>query len=210
MKMKSESEVAQSYPTLCDSGSPPGSSAHGIFQARVLEWVAIAFSISVLYSGISKLSILYLCVFSCSFMFNSLWLCGLQPARLLCPWNSPGKNTGVSCYFLLQGIFPIQESNMCLLHLLHWRADSLPLTLPEKLLHVVCAYVIPNVPIYPPTPSPHNSAGKESACNAGDPGQSPVLERSDGEEIGYPFQYSWASLVAWIVKNSPAMWETWV
>ena len=39
--------------------------------------------------------------------------------RLLCPWNFPGKNTGVSCYFLLQGIFLIQEFNSCLLHLLH-------------------------------------------------------------------------------------------
>ena len=46
MKVKSESEVAQSCPTLSDplDCSPPGSSAHGIFQARVLEWVAIAFS----------------------------------------------------------------------------------------------------------------------------------------------------------------------
>ena len=46
MKVKSESEVAQSYPTLCDpmDCSPPGSSIHGIFQARVLEWGAIAFS----------------------------------------------------------------------------------------------------------------------------------------------------------------------
>ena len=47
MKVKSESEVAQSCPTLCDpiDGSPPGSSIHGIFQARVLEWSAIAFSV---------------------------------------------------------------------------------------------------------------------------------------------------------------------
>ena len=46
MKVKSESEVAQSCPTLCDpvDDSLPGSSVHGIFQARVLEWVAIAFS----------------------------------------------------------------------------------------------------------------------------------------------------------------------
>ena len=40
----------------------------------------------------------------------------------------------------------------------------------EVILYVVYAYVIPNVPVYPPTPSPHSSAGKESACNAGDPG----------------------------------------
>ena len=37
---------------------------------------------------------------------------GLQPARLLCPWNSPGKDTGVGCHSLLQEIFPIQESNL--------------------------------------------------------------------------------------------------
>ena len=46
---------------------------------------------------------------------------------LLCPWDSPGKNTGVGCHFLLQGIFPAQGSNLHLLHLLHWQADSLPL-----------------------------------------------------------------------------------
>ena len=54
---------------------------------------------------------------------------GLQPARLLWPWDFPGKNTGVGCHFLLQGIFPTQGSNPhCLLHLLHWQADSLPLS----------------------------------------------------------------------------------
>ena len=57
---------------------------------------------------------------------------------------------------------------------------------------------------------PDSSVGKESACNAGDPGSIPVLGRSTGEEIGYPFQYSWASLVAQLVKNLPAMRETWV
>ena len=41
---------------------------------------------------------------------------GLQPARLHCPWDFPGKNTGVSCKSLLQGIFPTQGSNLCLLH----------------------------------------------------------------------------------------------
>ena len=51
-----------------------------------------------------------------SVLSNSLRPHGLQPARLLCPWNSPGKNTGVGCHFLLQGIFPTQGSNTCLLH----------------------------------------------------------------------------------------------
>ena len=48
---------------------------------------------------------------------------GLQPARLLCPWDFPVKNTGVGCYSLLQGIFPTQGLNP---HLLYWQADSLP------------------------------------------------------------------------------------
>ena len=47
----------------------------------------------------------------CSVVSNSLQLHGLQPARLLCPWDSPGKNPGVGCLALLQGIFPIQSSN---------------------------------------------------------------------------------------------------
>ena len=53
-------------------------------------------------------------------------------------------------------------------------------------------------------------AGKESACNAEDPGSIPGLGRSAGEGKGYPFQYSWASLVAQMVKNLPAVQETWV
>ena len=47
---------------------------------------------------------------------SCLTLCRLYPARLLCPWDSPGKNTGVDCHFLLQGIFPIQGLNPGLLH----------------------------------------------------------------------------------------------
>ena len=52
--------------------------------------------------------------------------------------------------------------------------------------------------------------GKESAYNAGDPGSIPGLGRSAREGIGYPLHYSWASLVAQLVKNLPAMRETWV
>ena len=57
---------------------------------------------------------------------------------------------------------------------------------------------------------PDSSVGKESACNAGDPSSIPGLRRSTGEGIGYPLQYSWASLVAQLVKNLPAMQEAWV
>ena len=57
---------------------------------------------------------------------------------------------------------------------------------------------------------PYSSVGEESTCNAGDPGLIPGSGRSAREGISYPFQYSWASLVAQLVKNLPAMWETWV
>ena len=55
-----------------------------------------------------------------------------------------------------------------------------------------------------------SSAGKESTCNAGDPGSIPGLGSSPGEGIGYSLQFSWASLVAQLVKNPPTMQETWV
>ena len=54
------------------------------------------------------------------------------------------------------------------------------------------------------------SVGKESTYNAGDPSSIPGSGRSPGEGIGYPHQYSWASLVAQLVKNLRAMWEIWV
>ena len=57
---------------------------------------------------------------------------------------------------------------------------------------------------------PDSSVGKESACNAGDPNQIPGSGRCAGEGRGYPLQYSWVSLVAQLVKNPPAMQETWV
>ena len=55
-----------------------------------------------------------------------------------------------------------------------------------------------------------SSAGEESACNAGDPDLILESERSTDERIGYPLQYSWASLVVQLVKNMSAMQETWV
>ena len=63
---------------------------------------------------------MYVCV-SCSVMFNSLQPHGLWAGRFLCPRNSPGKNTGVGCYFFCQGIFTTQGLNLSLLGLLHWQ-----------------------------------------------------------------------------------------
>ena len=99
--MKSESEVAQSCPTLRDpvDRSLPGSSVHGISQARVLEWVAIAFSQS---KGVAQL---------CPTL-GAPWT--IQDSWTI--QNSPGQNTGVGSLSLLQGIFPTQELNQGLLH----------------------------------------------------------------------------------------------
>ena len=63
----------------------------------------------------------------CSLVSDCLQPPGLEPARLLCPWDSPGKNTGVDCHSLLQGIFPTQGLKSHLLCLRHWQAGSLPL-----------------------------------------------------------------------------------
>ena len=63
-------------------------------------------------------------------------------------------------------------------------------------------------PAHPSSGFPDSSVGKESACNAEDPGLTPGLGRSAGEGIGYLFQYSWASLVAQLVKNLPEMQES--
>ena len=71
-----------------------------------------------------------LSLFSRVRLFQTPWT--IYPARILCPWNSPGKNPGVSFHALLQGIFPTQGSNLCLLCLLHWQARSLPLASPGK------------------------------------------------------------------------------
>ena len=96
----------QSCPTLCDptDGSPPGSPVPGIPQARTLEWVALSFSNAWKWKVKVK-------------SLSRVWLYrphGLQPTRLLCPWDSPGENTGVGCHVLLQRIFPTKGSNPCL------------------------------------------------------------------------------------------------
>ena len=71
------------------------------------------------------------CVFSCSVLSDSLRPQELQPARLPCPWGSPGKKTGVGRHALLQGI-STQGLNPHLLCLLHWQAGSLPLVPPGE------------------------------------------------------------------------------
>ena len=122
MKVKSEREVTQSCPTLSDlvDCSLPGFSIHRIFQARVLEWGAIAFSVNFPYTCIFLFQIFYpfkllqnikQCPLSCTidpFCFSILNIpeCTCQSQtftmNFLCPWNFPGKSTGVGCHCLLR------------------------------------------------------------------------------------------------------------
>ena len=77
-------------------------------------------------------SALWVCVCECSVVsesFVTLWAVACQDPLSM---DFPGKDIGVGCHFLLQGIFPTQGSNPCLLCLLHWQASSLLLTPPKK------------------------------------------------------------------------------
>ena len=78
-----------------------------------------------LYATVYQLSVCPVAQ-SCPTLCNPM---DCSPPRLFCTWNFSGKNTGVGCYFLqpTRGIFQTQESNLSLLHLLHWQAESLPL-----------------------------------------------------------------------------------
>ena len=76
---------------------------------------------------------------SCSVVSDSLWPHGLQPARVLCPWDSPRKNTGAGSHSFLRGIFPTQGSNPGLLHcrqILYWGTREAP-RLPERSLNIL-------------------------------------------------------------------------
>ena len=126
-----------SYTTFCNDMdcSLPGFSVHGILQARILEWVAMPSSrgsseprkqtqvsctagrfftnwtTKEFFPQIQALG----CV-TCSVMSDPLRPYRLDPARLLCPGDSPVKNTGMGCHFLLQGSFQPRESNLGLLN----------------------------------------------------------------------------------------------
>ena len=90
--------------------------------------VCVSESLSAEYLKLTQYrkSSLYVYVLSGSVVSDSLRPHGPQPSRLLCPWDSLGKNTGVGFHALLHGIFLTQGSKLHLLHLLHWQADSLP------------------------------------------------------------------------------------
>ena len=113
-----------------------------IFQPKI-KWI-FYFLHPVYYIFIHRYMYAVLCaVLSRSVVSNSL-----QHHGLLCPWDSPGRNTGVGCHALLQGIFPTQGSNP---HLLHWQADSFPSEPPGKPRYMyndtsICCYKLLRVP----------------------------------------------------------------
>ena len=122
------------------------------------------------------------------------------------PRDFPGKNTGMSYHSLLQNILqlstkPLFKSISHVSHISAWKIKERDWFSCLSQLKWTYDYDFN---------FPDISVGKESACNAVDSSSIPGSGRSPGERIGYPLQYSWPSLVAQLVKNLPAMWETWV
>ena len=142
------------------SDSAPGSSVHGILHARILEWVAIPFSkgSSWLRDWTQVSCIAGRCltlwatnVLCCTKSLQS-WLTLCDPRYSHPPGSSvhgdsPGKNTGVGCHALFQGIFLTQGSNPRLLRLLHWQMGSLPLAPPGKPQYVTPISSSPHPPL---------------------------------------------------------------
>ena len=105
------------------------------------------------------------------------------PTRLLCPWDSPGKNTGMGCHFLLQCMRVKNETEVtqsCLT-----LSDSVDCSPPGSSVHGIFRATHSNI-----LGLPGSSAGKESPCNAGDLGSIPGLGRSPGGGHGNSLQYS--------------------
>ena len=119
------------------------------------------------FFAMHKILLMCCAALSCSVMSDTLQPHGLQPARLLCPWDSPGKNTTVGCHALLQGIFPTQGSNP---GLPHYRWILFHLSHQGSLLWWL--------------------SGKESAYNAGNVGLIPESGSSLGVGNSNLLQYS--------------------
>ena len=168
-------KLLQSCPTLCDpiDGSPPGSPIPGILQARTLEWVAV--SVSNAWKWKMKVKSL-----SC---VQLLATNGMQPTRLLCQWDFPGKSTGVGCHCFLCGIRGVVL-----------QCGSSP-TLTSPWTHATWGGNMTK------GKTPGSSDGKASAYNAGDLGSIPGSGRSPGEGNGNPLQYS--------CLENPIDWGAW-
>ena len=133
---------------------------------------------------------------SLSVMSNYLQPHGLWPTRLLCPWDSPGKNTAVGCHALLQGILPTQGSNPGVPHcrriLTVWATRKVHfLTLVKWILCIsYLLYKIYKLYVLPLC-TPGGSLVKNPPASAGDLGLIPGSGRSPGGGNGNPLQCSW-------------------
>ena len=97
-----------------------------IYTSIIFRWITCFFFICK-YCFMTYLVLLVITiVVGCSVVSNSFANPRTVAHRLLCPWDFSGKNTGVACHFLFQGIFPTQRLNPYILGLLHWQANSLP------------------------------------------------------------------------------------
>ena len=138
---------------------------------------------------------------SAGFSYCGAWALGLQTSvvvapGLIAPWHVESSQSRDQTHVLCIGRQILNHwttGEVCQSHF--WK----------KLIILICISEITSRNDFP-----CSSTGKESACNARDSSSIPESGRSAGEGIGYPFQYSWASLVAQLVQNPPAMWETWV
>ena len=143
-------------------------------------------------------------------MSDSLRLYKLQPARLLCLWNSPGKNTGVDCHALLQGIFSTQELSLYLLCLLHWQVDSLLLNHKESLLNsiliVICIYIY-DIRLRVKYTGQGQVWINWVFYKTGTHQQEAIYLSYDLYQMQVRYLW-WASLVAQMIKNLPPMQET--
>ena len=99
---------------MCAGVFPPPVHVHGLLWSHGLS--SLLRQMTLLSLACLTLLFYFIVCVSPSVMSNSLRPHRLRSARLLCPWNSPGKNTGVGCHTLIQGIFPIQGLNPCILH----------------------------------------------------------------------------------------------
>ena len=143
--------------------SLPGSSVHGILQARTLEWVAMSSSRDLPNSGIEPTSLMSPALAGEFFTTSATWevyfrhvgvhaqspqlhliLC--NPVDFSCQgclWDFPGQNTGVGCHALPQVIFTIQGWNPCLLSVLLWQEGCIPLAPPAKPIYVYKSHTCP-------------------------------------------------------------------
>ena len=148
-------------------------------------------------------------------MSNSLQSCGLWSTRLLCPWDSPGKNTGVGSHSHVQRICPTQGSNP---RVLHWQTYSLPLSHLGS-PHSLC---LPHVITHYCESIDFNTCNKWGSLVAQTVKNLPAVKetwvRSPGKGNGYPFQYSclenpmdrgvWQAIVHGVAKSQMQLSET--